>query len=123
LTGKDGNFIHAKKMLVKSREKAEELLDIGQVGEITSIDPEIIQVLDARDFIPVVAPLGTDREGNAYNINADVAAGKIAGVLQAEKVIFMTNTPGVLDKQMKLLTGLTPREVDELTADGTIPAA
>jgi len=120
LTGKDGNFIHAKKMLVKSREKAEELLDIGQVGEITSIDPEIIQVLDARDFIPVVAPLGTDREGNAYNINADVAAGKIAGVLQAEKVIFMTNTPGVLDKQMKLLTGLTPREVDELTADGTI---
>jgi acetylglutamate kinase len=120
LTGKDGNFIHAKKMLVKSREKAEELLDIGQVGEITSIDPEIIQVLDARDFIPVVAPLGTDRDGNAYNINADVAAGKIAGVLQAEKVVFMTNTPGVLDKQMKLLTGLTPREVDELIADGTI---
>lgn len=120
LTGKDGNFIHAKKMLVKSREKAEELLDIGQVGEITSIDPEIIQVLDARDFIPVVAPLGADRDGNAYNINADVAAGKIAGVLQAEKVVFMTNTPGVLDKQMKLLTGLTPREVDELIADGTI---
>jgi len=120
LTGKDGNFIHAKKMLVKSKEKAEELLDIGQVGEITSIDPEIIQVLDARDFIPVVAPLGTDRDGNAYNINADVAAGKIAGVLQAEKVVFMTNTPGVLDKQMKLLTGLTPREVDELIADGTI---
>jgi acetylglutamate kinase len=120
LTGKDGNFIHAKKMLVPSKEKADELLDIGQVGEITSIDPEIIQVLDARDFIPVVAPLGTDKEGNAYNINADVAAGKIAGVLQAEKVIFMTNTPGVLDKQMKLLTGLTPREVDELMADGTI---
>ncbi len=120
LTGKDGNFIHAKKMLVKSKEKADQMLDIGQVGEITSIDPEIIQVLDARDFIPVVAPLGTDADGNAYNINADVAAGKIAGVLQAEKVIFMTNTPGVLDKQMQLLTGLTPREVDELTADGTI---
>ncbi len=120
LTGKDGNFIHAKKMLVKSREKAEELLDIGQVGEITSIDPEIIQVLDARDFIPVVAPLGTDRDGNAYNINADVAAGKIAGVLRAEKAIFMTNTPGVLDKQGQLLTGLTPQEVDALIADGTI---
>jgi acetylglutamate kinase len=120
LTGKDGNFIHAKKMLVRSKEKANEMLDIGQVGEITSIDPEIIQVLDARDFIPVVAPLGTDSEGNAYNINADVAAGKIAGVLQAEKVIFMTNTPGVLDKQMQLLTGLTPREVDELIEDGTI---
>ena len=120
LTGKDGNFIHAKKMLVASKDNSEEMLDIGQVGEITSIDPEIIQVLDARDFIPVVAPLGTDKEGNAYNINADVVAGKIAGVLQAEKVIFMTNIPGVLDKQMNLLTGLTPRQVDELMADGTI---
>jgi acetylglutamate kinase len=120
LTGKDGNFIHAKKMLVASKDNSDEMLDIGQVGEITSIDPEIIQVLDARDFIPVIAPLGTDKEGNAYNINADVAAGKIAGVLQAEKVIFMTNIPGVLDKQMKLLTGLTPRQVDELMADGTI---
>ena len=120
LTGKDGNFIHAKKMLVASKDNSEEMLDIGQVGEITSIDPEIIQVLDARDFIPVVAPLGTDKEGNAYNINADVVAGKIAGVLQAEKVIFMTNIPGVLDKEMNLLTGLTPRQVDELMADGTI---
>ncbi|MDP2029345.1 MAG: acetylglutamate kinase [Thiobacillus sp.] len=120
LTGKDGNFIHAKKMLVASKDNSEEMVDIGQVGEITSIDPEIIQVLDARDFIPVVAPLGTDKEGNAYNINADVVAGKIAGVLQAEKVIFMTNIPGVLDKQMNLLTGLTPREVDALMADGTI---
>ncbi len=120
LTGKDGNFIHAKKMLVASKDNSEEMLDIGQVGEITSIDPEIIQVLDARDFIPVIAPLGTDKEGNAYNINADVVAGKIAGVLQAEKMIFMTNIPGVLDKQMNLLTGLTPRQVDELMADGTI---
>ena len=75
------------------------MLDIGQVGEITSIDPEIIQLLDSRDFIPVIAPIGSDEKGTAYNINADVAAGKIAGVLQAEKVIFMTNTPGVLDKQ------------------------
>jgi acetylglutamate kinase len=120
LTGKDGNFIHAKKMLVASKDNSDEMLDIGQVGEITSIDPEIIQVLDARHFIPVVAPLGTDKDGNAYNINADVVAGKIAGVLQAEKVIFMTNIPGVLDKQMNLLTGLTPRQVDELMADGTI---
>ena len=120
LTGKDGNFIHAKKMLVASKDNSDEMLDIGQVGEITSIDPEIIQVLDARHFIPVVAPLGTDKDGNAYNINADVVAGKIAGVLQAEKMIFMTNIPGVLDKQMNLLTGLTPRQVDELMADGTI---
>lgn len=120
LTGKDGKLIHAKKMLVRSKEKADELLDIGQVGEITHIDPDIIQHLDARDFIPVVAPLGSDSEGNAYNINADVAAGKIAGVLRAEKAIFMTNTPGVLDKQGQLLTGLTPHEVDALIADGTI---
>jgi acetylglutamate kinase len=120
LTGKDGKLIHARKMLVRSKEKADEFLDIGQVGEITHIDPEIIQHLDARDFIPVVAPLGSDSEGNAYNINADVAAGKIAGVLRAEKAIFMTNTPGVLDKQGQLLTGLNPQEVDALIADGTI---
>jgi len=120
LTGKDGNFIHAKKMLVASKDRADEMLDIGQVGEITRIDPEVIRVLDAHDFIPVVAPLGADSEGNAYNINADVVAGKIAGVLQAEKIIFMTNTPGVLDKQMQLMTGLSPRQVDELIADGTI---
>jgi acetylglutamate kinase len=120
LTGKDGNFIHAKKMLVQSRDNTEEMLDIGQVGEITGIDPHIIQHLDAGDFIPVVAPLGADSEGNAYNINADVAAGKIAGVLKAEKAIFLTNTPGVLDKNGELLTGLSPREVDALIADGTI---
>ena len=120
LTGKDGNFIHAKKMLVPSKEEAGKWLDIGQVGEITGIDPAIIELLDSKDFIPVVAPLGTDSEGNSYNINADVAAGKLAGVLKAEKVVFMTNTPGVLDKQGRLLTGLTPKQIDELTADGTI---
>jgi acetylglutamate kinase len=120
LTGKDGNFIHARKMLVPSTEEAGKMLDIGQVGEIVGIDPEIIELLDSRDFIPVVAPLGTDPEGNAYNINADVAAGKLAGTLRAEKVIFMTNTPGVLDKAGALLTGLTAKEVDALIADGTI---
>jgi len=120
LTGKDGNFIHAKKMLVASQEELGKFLDIGQVGEITGIDPKIIELLDSGDFIPVVAPLGTDMEGNAYNINADVAAGKLAGVLKAEKVIFLTNTPGVLDKEGNLLTGLTPRQVDERIADGTI---
>jgi acetylglutamate kinase len=120
LTGKDGNFIHAKKMLVPSQEEAGKMLDIGQVGEITSIDPAIIELLDSKDFIPVVAPLGTDPTGNAYNINADVAAGKLAAVLKAEKIIFMTNTPGVLNKQGELLTGLTPRQIDVLIADGTI---
>ena len=120
LTGKDGNFIHAKKMLVPSKEEAGKWLDIGQVGEIVGIDPSIIELLDSKDFIPVVAPLGTDPQGNAYNINADVAAGKLAGVLKAEKVIFMTNTPGVLDRNGQLLTGLTPRQIDDLIADGTI---
>lgn len=120
LTGKDGNFIHARKMLVPSSDDASKMLDIGQVGEIVDIDTEIIELLDTRDFIPVVAPLGTDAEGNAYNINADVAAGKMAGKLRAEKVIFMTNTPGVLDKSGKLLTGLSAKEVDQYIADGTI---
>ena len=120
LTGKDGNFIHARKMLVPSTDDASKMLDIGQVGEIIDIDTEIIELLDTRDFIPVVAPLGTDARGNSYNINADVAAGKMAGKLRAEKVIFMTNTPGVLDKTGKLLTGLTAKEVDQYVADGTI---
>ena len=120
LTGKDGNFIHARKMLVPSTDDASKMLDIGQVGEIVDIDTEIIELLDTRDFIPVVAPLGTDAEGNSYNINADVAAGKMAGKLRAEKVIFMTNTPGVLDKSGMLLTGLTAKEVDAYIADGTI---
>ena len=97
------------------------MLDIGQVGEITSIDPEIIPLLETREFIPVVAPLGVGEDGMSYNINADLVAGKIADVLHAEKLILLTNTPGVLDKDGKLLTGLTPEQVEELFADGTIP--
>ncbi|MEK6664194.1 MAG: acetylglutamate kinase [Pseudomonadota bacterium] len=120
LTGKDGNFIHARKMLVPSKDKAEEWLDIGQVGEVTGIDPELIHLLDSRDFIPVIAPLGVGSEGEAYNINADVAAGKMAETLHAEKFILMTNTAGVLDKQGNLLTGLTSERVKDLIDDGTI---
>ncbi|MBI5753198.1 MAG: acetylglutamate kinase [Hydrogenophilales bacterium] len=120
LTGKDGNFIHARKMLVPSKDKAEEWLDIGQVGEVTGIDPELIHLLDSRDFIPVIAPLGVGTEGEAYNINADVAAGKLAETLHAEKFILMTNTAGVLDKQGNLLTGLTSERVKGLIDDGTI---
>jgi len=119
LTGKDGNFIHARKMLVPSKDKAE-WLDIGQVGEVTGIDPELIHLLDSRDFIPVIAPLGVGTEGEAYNINADVAAGKMAETLHAEKFILMTNTAGVLDKQGNLLTGLTSERVKELIDDETI---
>ena len=120
LTGKDGNFIHARKMLIPSKEETAKMLDIGQVGEVVGIDPEIIHLLDSRNFIPVIAPLGVGAQGEAYNINADVVAGKLAERLGAEKLILMTNTPGVLDKEGALLTGLTSERVKELIAEGTI---
>jgi acetylglutamate kinase len=120
LTGQDGAFIHARKMLLKSETQDGELIDIGLVGEIERIDPEIIQLLDSRDFIPVVAPIGVGGEGEAYNINADLVAGKLAETLKAEKLVLMTNTVGVLDKNGNLLSGLTATEIDGLFADGTI---
>lgn len=120
LTGKDGSFIRARKMLVQNKEDASKTVDLGQVGEIQSIDPEVISLLESREFIPVVAPIGVGDDGESYNINADLVAGKLAEVLRAEKLILLTNTPGVLDKSGKLLTGLTPKEVDGLFADGTI---
>jgi acetylglutamate kinase len=120
LTGKDAAFIRARKLLVPSKDNETEMLDIGQVGEITAIDPEIIALLETREFIPVVAPIGVGADGASYNINADLVAGKLAEVLRAEKLILLTNTPGVLDKDGQLLTGLTPKQVDELFADGTL---
>jgi acetylglutamate kinase len=120
LTGQDGNFIRAKKLLLANKDKPEELIDIGQVGEITSIDPSIITFLDSGDFIPVIAPIGVGAQGETYNINADVVAGKLAEILRAEKLVLLTNTPGVLDKAGNLLTGLTPKQIDGLFADGTL---
>jgi acetylglutamate kinase len=120
LTGKDGSFIRARKMLLPAKDSDSEMLDIGQVGEVDSIDPEIIALLETREFIPVVAPIGVGPDGLSYNINADLVAGKLAEILRAEKLVLLTNTPGVLDKNGKLLTGLTPKKVDELFADGTI---
>jgi acetylglutamate kinase len=120
LTGQDGAFIHARKMLLKSDARDGEMVDIGLVGEIERIDPELIQLLDSHDFIPVIAPIGVGPEGEAYNINADLVAGKLAETLQAEKLVLMTNTVGVLDKNGTLLTGLTATEIDALFADGTI---
>ena len=120
LTGQDGAFIRARKLLLPNRDKPEELIDIGQVGEIVSIDPGVIALLDTGDFIPVIAPIGVGPEGESYNINADVVAGKLAEILRAEKLILLTNTPGVLDESGKLLTGLTPREIDAMFADGTL---
>jgi acetylglutamate kinase len=120
LTGKDGAFIRARKMLIPDKERAGEWLDIGQVGEIESIDPALIALLDTRNFIPVIAPIGVGINGESYNINADLVAGKLAEILNAEKLILLTNTPGVLDKNGNLLTGLTAQSVDQLFADGTI---
>ena len=120
LTGQDGSFIHARKMLLPNKERPEELIDIGQVGEIAGIDPGVIDSLEQGGFIPVVAPIGVGPEGESYNINADLVAGKLAEVLRAEKLILLTNTPGVLDKQGNLLTGLTPKGIDDLVADGTL---
>ncbi|MBA0902846.1 MAG: acetylglutamate kinase [Candidatus Nitrotoga sp.] len=120
LTGQDSSFIRAHKMLLKSPDDPSKMLDIGLVGEIDSIDPSIITFLDSGDFIPVIAPIAVGSNGETLNINADVVAGKLAEVLKAEKLVLLTNTPGVLDKNGKLLTGLTPKQIDALVADGTL---
>ena len=120
LTGQDGACIRARKMLLSSKENPDERIDIGQVGEIASIDPSVIDALERGGFIPVVAPIGVGEKGESYNINADLVAGKLAEVLRAEKLVLLTNTPGVLDKDGKLLTGLTPRKIDQLVAQGVI---
>ena len=124
LTGKDGGLIRARKLMIKKAQTdaslPSEIIDIGHVGEVESIDPEVVAVLDTKNFIPVVAPIGVGKDGEAYNINADIVAGKLAVTLQAEKLILMTNTAGVLDKEQKLLTGLSAKDVDRLIADGTI---
>jgi acetylglutamate kinase len=120
LTGKDGRFIRAKKLMMESTTIPGDVIDIGQVGAITQIDPSLISFLDSGDFIPVIAPIGVGSQGETYNINADVVAGKLAEVLKAEKLVLLTNTPGVLDKAGNLLTGLTPKKIDDLVADGTL---
>jgi acetylglutamate kinase len=120
LTGTDGGMIRAKKLKVKSKDSADELIDIGLVGEVSHIDPALVNLLDSQDFIPVIAPIGVGDLGEAFNINADLVAGKLAETLKAEKLILMTNTTGVLDKEGKLLTGLTAAQVDALIEDGTI---
>lgn len=123
LTGKDGDFIRARKLKM-SRQTPEmlspEIIDIGHVGEVESINPEIIEMITQSNFIPVIAPIGTGADGSSYNINADLVAGKLAQLVQAEKLVLLTNIAGVQDKNGKVLTGLSTKEVDELIADGTI---
>ena len=123
LTGKDGDFIRAKKIHLKKsapEAHASEIIDLGHVGEVSSIDPSVVDMLGRSDFIPVIAPIGVGDDGRSYNINADLVAGKIAEVLKAEKLILLTNTAGILDKQENLLTGLSIRDIDDLIEDGTI---
>jgi acetylglutamate kinase len=120
LTGKDGGLIRAKKMLVADEKKAGGTIDLGFVGEIEAINPAVVKALQDDAFIPVISPIGFSEEGQAYNINADLVAGKMAEILHAEKLVMMTNIPGVMDKAGTLLTDLTAREIDSLFADGTI---
>lgn len=123
LTGKDGALISAKKMQFSHQSEemnAPEIIDIGHVGEVSNIDTSVVDMLIHGDFIPVIAPIGLGKNGESYNINADLVAGKIAEKLKAEKLILLTNTTGLLDKKGKLLTGLSTQRVDELIADGTI---
>jgi acetylglutamate kinase len=120
LTGKDGSFIRAKKLMLESKDVPGDLIDIGQVGDISQIDPSLIALLDTGAFIPVIAPIGVGKAGETYNINADVVAGKIAEVLKAEKLVLLTNTPGVLDQAGNLVSGITPKQIDDMVADGTL---
>jgi len=123
LTGKDGKLITADKLHVtrKSPEMQQpEIIDIGHVGQVREVNTDLINMLVKSDFIPVIAPIGVDETGQSYNINADLVAGKVAEILKAEKLMLLTNTAGLLDKEGKVLTGLNAKQVDELIADGTI---
>lgn len=122
VTGKDGNLIHARKLTVKRRDGKNdgEEIDIGQVGEVERINTEVLDFMKDSNFIPVIAPIGTDASGASYNINADSVAGEIASVLKAEKLILLTNVAGVQDKNNKVLTGLSIRQVGQLIADKTL---
>ncbi len=120
LTGRDGGMIRAKQLKMVDKDDPSKEHDIGQVGDIVSIDPSVVKALQDDQFIPVVSPIGFGEQNESYNINADVVAAKLATVLQAEKLLMLTNIRGVLDKQGELLTELTPRRIDELVEDGTI---
>ncbi|VAW80126.1 Acetylglutamate kinase [hydrothermal vent metagenome] len=123
LTGKDGDLIRARKLKITRNSpdlEAPEIIDIGHVGEVASVDADVVDMLVSGGFIPVIAPIGVGDDGHSYNINADLVAGRIAEVLGAEKLILLTNTTGLLDKQGKLLTGLSASAVDGLIEDGTI---
>ena len=120
LNGQDAHFIHARKMLLPAAHGEPEPLDLGLVGEIERIDADLINILSAKSYIPVVMPIGVGSDGQAYNINADLVAGKLAETLGAEKLLMLTNTPGVLDREGRLLNSITAAEVERLSLDGTV---
>lgn len=122
LTGKDANLIRAKKLPMQKTDEQGNVseIDLGYVGDVVHIDRNVIDLMISSNFIPVIAPLGVDENGDTYNINADVVAGKVAEFMLAEKLILLTNIKGVLDKEGNIATGLTPAKVDEMIADGTI---
>ena len=122
LTGKDANLIRAKKLMMEKNgnDGVAVPVDLGFVGDVVSVNKDVINMLISSDFIPVIAPLGVDKEGNTYNINADLVAGKVAEFLQAEKLMLLTNIKGVLGRDGEVVTGLTPKKVDALIEDGTI---
>ena len=123
VTGKDGQMIKARKLTVNrysSERDVAEIVDMGHVGEVDQIDVEVLQVILGSNFIPVIAPIGVGDDGTTYNINADLVAGKLAEVMNAEKLMLLTNVAGLLDKNGHILTGLTTEQVDALIADGTI---
>jgi len=123
LSGKDGGLIRARQMRLKKNDPEldePEIIDIGHVGEVASIDPSVVTALDQQDFIPVIAPIGVDAGGHTYNINADTVAGKLAITLDAERLMLLTNTPGVLDQGGNVLTGLSSSEIGDLIDNGTI---
>jgi acetylglutamate kinase len=120
LTGRDGGLIRAQKLRLLDNQDPSKVHDVGQVGDIVSMDTTVLKTLQSSDFIPVVSPIGFGEHNESYNINADVVAARLATELQAEKLLMLTNIRGVLDKQGELLTELTPQRIDELCADGTI---
>jgi acetylglutamate kinase len=120
LTGRDGAMIRARKLRMADQKNPDQEHDVGLVGDVVSIDPSVVQALQDDAFIPVVSPIGFGENNESYNINADVVAAKLATVLQAEKLLMLTNIPGVLDRDGNLLSELTPRRIDELVEDGTI---
>jgi len=120
LTGRDGGLIRARKLHLADKDDPSKEHDIGQVGQIDSIDPSVVKALQDDQFIPVISPIGFGEHNESYNINADLVASKLAQVLSAEKLVLLTNIKGVLDKQGTLLTDLTARQIDELIDDGTI---